>query len=86
MKGRLPWMDRRLGEWGRDLGARQLGIRDVISEATTDFSNTAAWEAKRRAMAKGVHGSNRLGGNSAVKTMVFGRIAGRAAAQYKPVA
>ena len=30
------------------------GIRDAISEATTDFSNKPAWEAKRREMAKGV--------------------------------
>ena len=31
----------------------------------------------------GVHGANRLGGNSTVETVVFGRIAGREAAQYK---
>jgi fumarate reductase flavoprotein subunit len=30
----------------------------------------------------GVHGANRLGGNSTVETIVFGRIAGREAAQY----
>jgi len=30
----------------------------------------------------GVHGANRLGGNSTVETVVFGRIAGREAAQY----
>jgi fumarate reductase flavoprotein subunit len=34
----------------------------------------------------GVHGANRLGGNSTVETVVFGRIAGREAAQYKPTA
>jgi fumarate reductase flavoprotein subunit len=34
----------------------------------------------------GVHGANRLGGNSTVETVVFGRIAGREAAQYKPPA
>jgi fumarate reductase flavoprotein subunit len=34
----------------------------------------------------GVHGANRLGGNSTVETVVFGRIAGREAAQYKPSA
>lgn len=32
----------------------------------------------------GVHGANRLDGNSTVETVVFGRIAGREAAQYKP--
>ena len=31
----------------------------------------------------GVHGANRLGGNSTVETVVFGRIAGREAAQYR---
>ena len=31
----------------------------------------------------GVHGANRLGGNSTIETVVFGRIAGREAAQYK---
>ena len=31
----------------------------------------------------GVHGANRLGGNSVAETVVFGRIAGREAAQYK---
>jgi fumarate reductase (cytochrome) len=30
----------------------------------------------------GVHGANRLGGNSTVETVVFGRIAGREAARY----
>jgi fumarate reductase flavoprotein subunit len=30
----------------------------------------------------GVHGANRLGGNSTVETVVFGRIAGREAAQF----
>jgi fumarate reductase flavoprotein subunit len=30
----------------------------------------------------GVHGANRLGGNSTVETVVFGRIAGREAVQY----
>ena len=34
----------------------------------------------------GVHGANRLGGNSTVETVVFGRIAGREAGQYKPSA
>ena len=32
----------------------------------------------------GVHGANRLGGNSVADTVVFGRIAGREAAQYRP--
>jgi fumarate reductase flavoprotein subunit len=31
----------------------------------------------------GIHGANRLGGNSTVATVVFGRIAGREAAQHK---
>jgi succinate dehydrogenase/fumarate reductase flavoprotein subunit len=31
----------------------------------------------------GVHGANRLGGNSTIETVVFGRIAGREAAQYR---
>jgi fumarate reductase flavoprotein subunit len=31
----------------------------------------------------GVHGANRLGGNSTVETVVFGRTAGREAAQYR---
>ena len=31
----------------------------------------------------GVHGANRLGGNSTVETVVFGRIAGHEAAQYR---
>ncbi|MCG8479662.1 MAG: FAD-binding protein, partial [Spirochaetales bacterium] len=30
----------------------------------------------------GLHGANRLGGNSLVETVVFGRLAGEAAAQY----
>jgi fumarate reductase flavoprotein subunit len=30
----------------------------------------------------GVHGANRLGGNSTVETIVFGRIAGRQSAQH----
>ena len=30
----------------------------------------------------GVHGANRLGGNSTIETVVFGRIAGREAAQF----
>jgi fumarate reductase flavoprotein subunit len=34
----------------------------------------------------GVHGANRLGGNSTIETVVFGRIAGREAAQHKPSA
>jgi fumarate reductase flavoprotein subunit len=31
----------------------------------------------------GVHGANRLGGNSTIETVVFGRIAGREAAQHR---
>ena len=33
-------------------------------------------------VAGGVHGNNRLGGNSLLDCVVFGRVAGRAAAQY----
>jgi nitrate/TMAO reductase-like tetraheme cytochrome c subunit len=40
------------------------GIRDVISEATTNFDDKAAWEAKRRQMAKGVPEHMRAWGNT----------------------
>ena len=33
-------------------------------------------------VAGGVHGNNRLGGNSLLDCVVFGRVAGKAAAQY----
>ena len=39
------------------------GIRDLISEATTDFSDKPAWEAKRRELAKGVR-KHMLGWNN----------------------
>jgi succinate dehydrogenase/fumarate reductase flavoprotein subunit len=34
--------------------------------------------------AGGVHGNNRLGGNSLLDCVVFGRVAGRYAATYRP--
>jgi nitrate/TMAO reductase-like tetraheme cytochrome c subunit len=40
------------------------GIRDVISEMTTNFDDKPAWEAKRRAMATGVHDHMRAWGNT----------------------
>ncbi len=54
------------------------GIRvDPDSEATTVAGLYAAGEA-----AAGLHGSNRLGGNSLSDLIVFGRRAGMAAAEY----
>jgi nitrate/TMAO reductase-like tetraheme cytochrome c subunit len=44
------------------------GIRDVISEATTNFDDTAAWEAKRRKMASGVGEHMRGWGNTTCTT------------------
>ena len=35
-----------------------------------------------RQVAGGVHGNNRLGGNSLLDCVVFGRVAGKAAAKY----
>ena len=36
----------------------------------------------RSQVAGGVHGNNRLGGNSLLDCVVFGRVAGKAAAKY----
>ena len=44
------------------------GIRDVISEATTNFDDREAWNAHRRELAKGVHEKMRAQGNVTCKS------------------
>ena len=58
--------------WRNDTGSLLvlcIHRREVIEDAVGEVTG-------------GVHGANRLGGNSTIETVVFGRIAGREAAQF----
>jgi succinate dehydrogenase / fumarate reductase flavoprotein subunit len=64
------------------------GIKTDVTARTWDDSGAGAWSGVRGLFAAGetacvsVHGGNRLGANSLLETVVFGKIAGEQAIEY----
>merc|ERR1712084_55494 len=62
------------------MGGLEVDIDSAVLDTKTGKAIPGLYAAGE--VAGGIHGNNRLGGNSLLDCVVFGRVAGRAAAKY----
>merc|ERR1719429_639009 len=62
------------------MGGLEIDVDSAVLSASTGVAIPGLYAAGE--VAGGVHGNNRLGGNSLLDCVVFGRVAGKACAKY----
>jgi L-aspartate oxidase len=89
---RFPWINELLESFDIDIGQDLIPVRPsahyMIGGVKTDYSaltSIANLYACGEVASTGLHGANRLGSNSLLEGLVFGKIAGQAVSQGKKV-